>query len=258
MPKNCIKCGKQNNDKAKFCNGCGAPFTAVSDTPAPRSQTRMPKIPSKPAHADINKPSNEKPTSSLAPDVMIRAVMTGNINEVKKLSSSYPIKNKLTDKYGNNLLHIAVESGKREMVSFLLETGLNINEKNKLNESPFFIAINKGDLMMVELLALKGADINSEDTTGLTPLDLAVRRNDVDILGLLVEKGANVQKADGIGWTPAHRACFLGNLEALKILKNCGANINARDKANRTPLYYAEKEGHKDICQYLVKSGATI
>lgn len=25
----CTKCGKQNLDKAKFCTGCGAPFSAI-------------------------------------------------------------------------------------------------------------------------------------------------------------------------------------------------------------------------------------
>ena len=269
MPKKCNKCGKQNNDRAKFCNGCGTPFPASPDAlsadkqipPLPQIPTVTPPsnigsvhtIPASPTPIPAKQPNSEFTQAS---ETLLKIIALGHLNELKELTKITPIKYNVIDKFVNNRLLLAISLGHVDIATYLIESGSNPNEKNESGETPIFMAIDNGNLKMLELLIQKGANINIEDKTGLTPLDLAVRQNSPDMVGLLVQNGVNVKKVDKLGWTPLHRAAFLGHLEVAKILKNCEADINARDKANRTPLFYADKEGHEEVCNYLKKFGA--
>ena len=196
MPKKCNKCGKQNNDRAKFCNGCGTPFPASPDALSPDKQ--IPQLPQIPQIPTVTPPSNigsvhtipASPTpvpaaqqpalnSNLtqASEILLKTIALGHLDELKELTKITPIKDTVVDKFGNNMLQLAVSFGHVDIVSYLIDSGSNPNEKNSSGETPIFIAIDTGNLKMLETLIKNGVNINIEDKTGLTPLDLAVRQN---------------------------------------------------------------------------------
>ena len=53
--------------------------------------------------------------------------------------------------------------------------------------------------------------------------------------------------------TPLHLACKKGNIESVVLLLTNGANIYAQDFRLWTPLHYAVYNGHRKVCNYLLK-----
>ena len=59
--------------------------------------------------------------------------------------------------YGRNALHIAANSGKNEVILYLLEKGFDINAKTEYDETPLKMALNNGKDGTARLLLTKGA-----------------------------------------------------------------------------------------------------
>lgn len=291
MPKNCSICGKLNNDKAKFCNGCGTPFVAGADAtvavpkpkqssvpqmtqipqmqpvnvgapavpaaPAAPAQTVAPSVSVKQSSRNFNIP--KAPIQFMqAPENLIACILSGNVKEAKGHLSSIMLKDNMVDRFGNNMLHISAGIGNAEMVAAVLDAGASLDTGNNLNETALAIAADHGDLATVSLLLDRGADPNLEDATGISPIDLAIRQNSSDMVRLLAAKGADINKADSLGWTPLHRAAFLGHSASLAALIELGADVNSKDFTNKTPLYYARKEHQDDTCSILAGKGAAV
>lgn len=291
MPKNCSICGKLNNDKAKFCNGCGTPFIAGVDYPAPSAQPKpssvpkMTQLPSSgsiaPSSPAINITPPESPVNATAPSVikpatrnfnipkssaqfiqapdnLIKTILSGNIKEAKSHLDSIMLKDNMVDRFGNNMLHIAAGIGNPDMIALVLDAGVSIDMGNSANETALSIATDRNDLRSVSLLLDRGADPNLEDSTGISPVDLAVRQNNSDMIKLLASKGADVTQGDKLGWTPLHRASFLGHSAAVISLIELGCDVNSKDLTNKTPLYYARKEHQDEVCSILAGKGAVV
>ena len=92
---------------------------------------------------------------------------------------------------GNSLLHVAVKSGKREMVQLLLNKGLDINVVNSFNESVLHVACGKlKDFSMVQFLISKGADVRILNSMGDSAVDVAKRSGFLDAVLYFQQKGA--------------------------------------------------------------------
>jgi ankyrin repeat protein len=72
--------------------------------------------------------------------------------------------------WGEQLLHIACQSGFTAVAKLLIERGADINGRNAMYMTPLCSACENGHLEIAELLAEKGADINSADMSGFSAL----------------------------------------------------------------------------------------
>jgi ankyrin repeat protein len=99
---------------------------------------------------------------------------------------------------GKPLLHVSVENGHEGVVRILIDSGVDVNERDRYE--------------------------------GNTALHIAVWQKNEAVLRLLVESGADVNATDNLGRTPLHQAVATGFEAGLRLLLAHGADINIREK----------------------------
>lgn len=196
------------------------------------------------------------------------------------------------DKDHNNVLMYAVKSGKKEVVKYLLEIGVNPNYINNLGFSPFHLAVRKNrfDLVatlfdsgasidildvdgqtaifdavcennpkMILCLEMNGADVNQKNNEGLTPLMISAHnaKRQEAMLQLLC-LGVDVNVVDSTGKNAFMHAIMHENNPMMDILLKHGTNINARDNKFKTALMYCAKTGNREGLRVLIARGADI
>ena len=105
-------------------------------------------------------------------------------------------------------------------------------------------AARDGDSFAVLTLLNTGIDINKKNKDGWTALHIAASKNRLEIVELLIENGAEVDsKGDPStifiwqrGFTPLHYATVNGHKDIVELLINQGAQVNAKDNTANTPL----------------------
>nr|XP_042910521.1 serine/threonine-protein phosphatase 6 regulatory ankyrin repeat subunit B-like [Parasteatoda tepidariorum] len=203
------------------------------------------------------------------------AVQSGNLIVVKYFIQ---INEKILTERGfqnRTSLHYAVETGQAEMVKFLIENGLNVNESSDYGRRPIHLAAKFGFDDVLKVLLDNGAQYDCvDDIFHNTPLlltvnegikkmlqmikelFLAVKCNNISNLKSLIEKGACINAKDLKDATLLHYAAWKGYANIIQILLENGGEPNARGKNDATPLHYASKYGKLEAAKTLLENGA--
>ena len=156
-------------------------------------------------------------------------------------------------------LHQVVKECNITILSALLLSGSNINQRDASGKTPLYLAAELGCAQVAEILVQRGAQINARDYVySLSPLHCASRYGHIDIVLMLLGRNAIFDSQDRDCKTPLHYASFRGHKEIIQILLDKGANINARDKFFLTPLHYAVYSSKKDAVTILLHYGADV
>ena len=91
------------------------------------------------------------------------------------------------EKYIISNLHQAVYDNDVEYVMFLIQSGSNVNSKNKFGYTPLHWAVESGNFGIIELLVSSGADISVENIWGITPIQRAESKLDKTIYEFLIQ-----------------------------------------------------------------------
>ncbi|NXA34590.1 NFKB2 factor, partial [Eudromia elegans] len=156
----------------------------------------------------------------------------------------------LLDRYGNSLLHLALQAGDEEMLRMLLAhlgsaTPYLLRLPNFHGLLPVHLAVKAKSLACLDLLVRKGADVNAvERQGGRTPLHLAVEMENLNMATHLVKKlGADVNGRTFAGNTPLHLAAGLGSPTLTKLLLKAGADASCE---NDEPVSPSSSEASSD------------
>ncbi|HYL39182.1 MAG TPA: ankyrin repeat domain-containing protein [Bryobacteraceae bacterium] len=168
-----------------------------------------------------------------------------------------------TDGFGHTALHVAVETGKVELVKALLAHGANPNARMIKDEpplagdyaarpgfvgaTPFWVAARASDLNLMRILAAAGANPNLPDRDNVTPLMVAIgaaqtenrlppESQVLDAVKLCFELGNNVNAAGRNGQTALHAAAAMGEDSVIQFLFDHGAKLDAKDRLGHTAL----------------------
>jgi len=155
-------------------------------------------------------------------------------------------------------LHAASEMGDLVLVQSLLETGADVNERNKHYATPLAYASLEGRLEVAKLLIKYGADVNLPNGTGWSPLHTASYQGHADVVHLLLDHGADLDAKNQYQCTALHLAVDSGSLETIKELLEQGAivHVQARDDRDETPFQIASQKGDRELMRLLFEYGA--
>ena len=137
-------------------------------------------------------------------------------------------------------------------VKFIIEKGIDINQRDNEELSALEIAISYGYKKTVELLLKKGAIIKFSN--GYTTLILSVISNNIELINFFINS-KNINQADNDGWTPLFWAIQYENVQVINLLLKEGANPNSVDNDSRTPIFGVCGNGNKKIFDILIKKG---
>jgi hypothetical protein len=97
-------------------------------------------------------------------------------------------------------------------------------------------AAARGDLEVVTRLVQTGVDVDSIDQYGETPLHRAAWEGHDEIVKFLLNNGADVNARTGYGKTPLHRAAWRGHLHVIRFLLENGAEPQSTNQEGRHPF----------------------
>ncbi|KAK4820902.1 hypothetical protein QYF61_008134 [Mycteria americana] len=169
----------------------------------------------------------------------------------------------------NNLqqtpLHLAVITKQSQVVQLLLQARADPTLLDRYGNSLLHLALQTGDEEMLRTLLahLGGAApylLHLPNFHGLLPVHLAVKAKSLACLDLLVRKGADVDAVERQGGrTPLHLAVEMENLNmATHLVKKLGADVNRRTFARNTPLHLAAGLGSPTLTKLLLKAGKAL
>lgn len=150
-----------------------------------------------------------------------------------------------------------------DAVRRMIKAGTDVNERcNYNNCTSLHIVAREGNLSMVQLLLEHKADVEIKDSEGCTPLhyvSLYSQKEDRDIYKILLEKKANCNALDAVGNTPFHYVVKKRSLKTVKLMLDYGADIRAVNKNGWTALHQASTNSqHLDVLEFVLEHGLNI
>lgn len=141
---------------------------------------------------------------------------------VELLSEQDSIDMELADKGKRTPLYAAASCGNANIVSFLIEAGVNVNTFTVFGETPLYAACSRGFSSVVRaLISIDYVDVNAVTEDGSTPLFTAVINNHEGIVSLLLSRpDINATIPDKTGETPLQNAINNGFRPIAKLLAN--------------------------------------
>ncbi len=141
-------------------------------------------------------------------DRVLEAARSGDLNELKQMFKADP-SSVITPVGENGAIHSAAKSDQADVVSLLLEFGVDINTTDEDGMTALHRAAD-GNVRTVQLLIERGANLNIRDKQGYTPASLAISgqtEEGLEIANMLFQAGSEKDLLC---------ACLLGDLNKVK------------------------------------------
>lgn len=153
------------------------------------------------------------------------------------------------DPKGEHALHLATRDNAARAISALLRwEKIDVEPRNKVDESPLMLAALGGHLETVKALIERGADVNKP---GWAALHYAATRGHLEVMRLLLEHNAYIDAASPNGTTPLMMAAFYGTASAVKLLLEAGADPLLRNQQDLTAIDFAQRANRSDSAEII-------
>ncbi|CAH8665820.1 unnamed protein product [Dicrocoelium dendriticum] len=145
------------------------------------------------------------------------------------------------------VLEAAKRGNLARLQRLLTPANINCRDVQGRNSTPLHLAAGYNNVEIVEYLLESGADVNAKDKGGLIPLHNASSYGHVDVAVLLIRYGTYVNAVDKWGYTPLHEAAQKGRTQLCALLLAHGADPSIRNQENQIPLDLATADDVKSL-----------
>jgi len=154
-------------------------------------------------------------------------------------------------------LHIAVLSGKNEMVSQLLKLRAQADARGQDTSQPIHLGSNAGHIAVVKTLLDQDSivDVESKASSAMQPLHFAALTGHVEMTSLLLERTAHIDGRTIEGLEALHLAVRGGHVSVTTLLLDRGARFDTYAKTGVRPCDVALDGNHHE-CGSLLKDAA--
>jgi ankyrin repeat protein len=140
----------------------------------------------------------------------VKAAQNGDLIEVKRLFALNPgIINEKDREKDTAIMKACSDCNSTNVVTFLLENGANINDRDTIDQTSLIIAAQNGCKDIVKMLLDAGADIHHRNDQGENALISAAQEGHIDTVKLLLEAGVDINQSNSDGETPLDLAIRL-------------------------------------------------
>jgi ankyrin repeat protein len=217
-------------------------------------------------------------------------------NEYQRLTLKFELAAKTRPSRSQNGLHgtalqAAAVGGNVRIVAMLIEAGSDVNDIDRLGQTPLHRAAYHGHMDVAVLLVSKGAKPEAIDCCCRTPmllaviagqqetfaylfslerklgepsgvdgpqkaLHLAAKHGHIGIVEHLLAAQIDLEDTDTEGQTALLAAAAHGQYSMVRFLLDNGSDIHCHNNDQQTALYLAARSGHDDVVRLLLASGA--
>ncbi|XDD45859.1 ankyrin repeat domain-containing protein [Leptospira sp. WS39.C2] len=156
-------------------------------------------------------------------------------------------------------LHKAVLRSDMDRIKQLINSGVNLEEKDKKGETALFYALDKNLVNIARYLIQNHADVNVTNHNGKPAILTAIQFNQYDLVKLMLNHGLKLQNPNGTVLTLACNTKQV-NFKLVQLFVEQGVSINAKDKNSYSALMYlaTNEAPNLDIIRYLIQKGADV
>ncbi|KAF6778441.1 hypothetical protein AHF37_02090 [Paragonimus kellicotti] len=145
------------------------------------------------------------------------------------------------------VLEAAKRGNLAKLQRLITPANINCRDTQGRNSAPLHLAAGYNNVEVVEFLLESGADVNAKDKGGLIPLHNASSYGHVDVAALLIRYGTSVNAVDKWGYTPLHEAAQKGRTQLCSLLLAHGADAFIRNQENQIPIDLATADDVKSL-----------
>jgi ankyrin repeat protein/L-ascorbate metabolism protein UlaG (beta-lactamase superfamily) len=160
----------------------------------------------------------------------------------------------LRDSSGETAFTWAAITGKADLVKACWEI-LSAEQRQQFGPQALNRAAGQGRSDIVTFLLEQGMDVDSRLWNGRTPLMAAAAGGMTETVNLLLGRGGNPNFGDELGRTPLHDAAVTGRVDVMSALAAGGATVNAPDNDGNPPLFLARAYRRKSAAEFLETKG---
>ena len=142
-------------------------------------------------------------------------------------------------------LFYAVSSDNVELLTALINAGVDISKSNSKGETALHATCKEGNIKATQLLLQSGADVLAVDCKGNAPIHVACANVNLECLSLILDhKRCNPNQQNAVGDTPLHIVCSYGwncDIRMFRtLLSTPGISIECANHAGQIPAELAK------------------
>ncbi|XP_021376771.1 uncharacterized protein LOC110465343 [Mizuhopecten yessoensis] len=182
---------------------------------------------------------------------------TGKVELVKEITDKFSQIVPLIDNHGNTAIHFAAAGGHINICSELVKAGLSPTSTTKEGSTILHLAVENGRVEMVSHIINEVTEIiPTVNKNGETVMHYAAAAGTVYVFHKLTQADLSPEGKTKDGLSVLHVASFCGKLELVRhILSNIPNVVSMSDDSHWTALHSASAGGNVDTFAELIRSG---